>query len=64
MALVNRLFNNCFTGGGPAITKTFEIETTGGWVNNQSYVIYSGDGMCYAYTTTIGSGSPKQTFFN
>jgi hypothetical protein len=62
MALVNRLFNNCFTGGGPAITKTFEIETTGGWVSNQSYVIYSGDGMCYSYTAIAGSGFSKQTF--
>lgn len=61
MALVNAFFRNCFTGGGPAITKVFEIDNTATWTFNQSYVIYSGDGGCYYYFGTGGS-SPKQTF--
>lgn len=62
MALVNRLFTNCFTGGGPPIYKIFEIESTGGWTNNLSYVIYSGDGACYAYTGVSPLGSPIATY--
>jgi hypothetical protein len=62
MALVNRLFSNCFTGGGPPIYKTFEVEDTAGWVLNQSYVIYSGDGMCYAYVSSAGGVNAKETF--
>jgi uncharacterized protein (DUF2141 family) len=61
MALVNAFFRNCFSGTGPVITKTFEIDNTATWTFNQSYVIYSGDGACYYYFGTGGS-SPKQTF--
>ena len=61
MALINARFTNCFSGTGPAIQKTFEIESTGGWVANQSYVIYSGDGGCYSYSFN-GGGAPVQTF--
>ena len=28
MALVKANFSNCFTGGGPSITKIFEIDNT------------------------------------
>lgn len=62
MALVKRYFYNCFTGGGPDIIKTFEIESTGGWSPFLSYVIYSGDGACYYYTNTSSSATPAQTF--
>ncbi len=61
MALVNAFFRNCFTGGGPTITKVFEIDNTATWTVNQSYVIYSGDGACYYYFINGGS-TPKQTF--
>jgi hypothetical protein len=62
MALVNKIFSNCFTGGGPAINKTFEIESTGGWTNNLSYIIYSGDGGCYYYSGTDSLGTPITTY--
>ena len=61
MALINARFTNCFSGTGPAIQKTFEIESTGGWIANQSYVIYSGDGACYSYSFN-GGAAPVQTF--
>jgi len=62
MALVNGLFTNCFTGGGPPINKIFEIESTGGWTLNLSYVIYSGDGACYAYAASSPLGTPVATY--
>ena len=62
MALVKANFTNCFTGGGPSITKIFEIDNTATWTPNQSYVIYSGDGACYSYVSTTVFGTPKQTF--
>ena len=62
MALVKANFTNCFTGGGPAITKIFEIDNTATWTSSQSYVIYSGDGACYSYNSTTVFGTPKQTF--
>ena len=61
MALINAQFRNCFTGTGPVIQKTFEIDNTATWVIAQSYVIYSGDNACYSYFGTGGS-NPKQTF--
>ena len=61
MALINAIFTNCFSGTGPAIQKTFQIDNTGGWVANQSYVIYSGDGACYSYSFN-GGATPLQTF--
>jgi len=60
MALVNRLFYSCAFGFG--VTKTFQIDTAGTWVNNQSSVIYSGDGACYVYTTSSSISSPKQSY--
>ena len=62
MALENRLFKNCFNGGGPDIYKTFEIETTGGWSINLSYVIYDGDGSCYVYVGTPSIAPALATF--
>jgi copper chaperone CopZ len=60
MALVNRLFYSC--AFGLSVTKTFQIDTAGTWVNNQSSVIYSGDGACYVYTTSSSISSPKQSY--
>ena len=64
MALVNKYFYNCFTGGGPSIEKTFEIESTGGWTNNLSYIIYSGDGGCYYYSGIDSFASPITTYLS
>ncbi len=60
MALVNRLFYSC--AFGLSVTKTFQIDTAGTWVNNQSSVIYSGDGACYVYTSSSSISSPKQSY--
>lgn len=63
MALVNKLFQNCFNYTGDTIYKTFTIDDASGWTVNQSYVIYSGDGACYVY---IGSSinSPVSTYLS
>jgi len=63
MALVNKLFQNCFNYTGDTIYKTFTIDDASGWTVNQSYVIYSGDGACYVY---IGSSlnSPISTYLS
>ena len=60
MALVNRIFYSC--AFGLSVTKTFQIDTAGTWVSNQSSVIYSGDGACYVYTNGSSISSPKQSY--
>jgi hypothetical protein len=39
MALVNKLFQNCFNYTGDTIYKTFTIDDASGWTVTQSYVI-------------------------
>ena len=63
MALVNKLFQNCFNYTGDTIYKTFTIDDASGWTVTQSYVIYSGDGACYVYLGT-NLGSPVSTYLS
>jgi len=63
MALVDKLFQNCFNYTGDTIYKTFTIDDASGWTVNLSYVIYSGDGACYAYISGAG-GIPSSTYLS
>ena len=62
MALVTGLFQNCFNYTGDTIYKAFTIDNTSGWTATQSYVIYSGDGACYAYISSPSLLIPVSTY--
>ena len=62
MALVTGVFQNCFNYTGDTIYKAFTIDNTSGWTLNQSYVIYSGDGACYAYISSSSFLIPVSTY--
>ena len=62
MALQSAVFQNCFNYTGDTIYKAFTIDNTSGWTLNQSYVIYSGDGACYAYISSSSFLIPVSTY--
>ena len=64
MALVTGVFQNCFNYTGDTIYKAFTIDNTNGWTVNKSYVIYSGDGACYAYISSPSLLIPVSTYLS